>query len=89
MPREIANADLTEQDMPSPTAQWPQIGRFALTFDGYDEPRLCNLIANLMQERIVVKFQPELTAMRVSIASFNNADEVGRLLETLKNLIFS
>ena len=35
MPREIANADLTEQDMPSPTAQWPQIGRFALTFDGY------------------------------------------------------
>jgi cysteine desulfurase/selenocysteine lyase len=64
-------------------------GLLAVTFDGYDEPRLCNLIAELMQKRIVVKFQPELTAMRISIASFNNTDEVGRLLDTLKNLILS
>jgi len=64
-------------------------GLLALTFDGYDEPRLCNLIAMLMQERIVVKFQPELTAMRVSIASFNNTDDVNRLLETLRRLVFS
>jgi len=96
-----AHAAQLADDLVHEVEQWPGAkiitprepghasGLLALTFDGYDEPRLCNLIANLMQERIVVKFQPELTAMRVSIASFNNADEVGRLLETLKHLIFS
>jgi hypothetical protein len=33
---EIANADLTEHDIPSPAAEWRQIGKFALTFNGYD-----------------------------------------------------
>lgn len=73
----------------TPTQPGRASGLLAVTFDGYDEPRLCNLIAKLMQERIVVKFQPELTAMRISIASFNNADEVSRLLDTLKHLVFS
>jgi selenocysteine lyase/cysteine desulfurase len=73
----------------TPTEPECAYGLLALRFDGYDEPKLRNLIARLMKERIVVKFQPELTAMRISIASFNNADEVGRLLDTLKHLIFS
>jgi len=33
---EIANADLTEHDLPSPAAEWHQIAKFALTFNGYD-----------------------------------------------------
>jgi len=33
---EIANADLTEHDLPSPAAEWHQTGKFALTFNGYD-----------------------------------------------------
>jgi hypothetical protein len=35
MPAEIANADLTEHDVPSSKADWHQIGKFALSFDGY------------------------------------------------------
>jgi len=33
---EITSADLTEHDIPSPGAGWHEIGKFALTFDGYD-----------------------------------------------------
>lgn len=33
---EIANADLTESDLPSPHAEWHEIGRFALSFNGYE-----------------------------------------------------
>ena len=36
MSREIANIDLTERDIPSPKAEWRQIGKFALTFNGYE-----------------------------------------------------
>ena len=71
----------------TPTEPGRASGLLALTFDGYDEPRLRDLIARLVKERIVVKFQPELTAMRISVASFNNEDEVHRLLETLKRFL--
>jgi selenocysteine lyase/cysteine desulfurase len=64
-------------------------GLLALTFDGYDEPKLRELISKLMEERLVVKFQPELTAMRISIACFNSEDEVHRLLETLKRFLYA
>ena len=36
MSGEIANADLTPGDIPSPDADWHQVCRFALTFNGYD-----------------------------------------------------
>ena len=72
----------------SPTEPGRASGLVALTLDGYDEPNLRALIAKLMEEGIVVKFQPELTAMRISIASFNNEDEIHRLLETLKRFLF-
>ena len=32
----IANADLTENDLPAPNADWGKIGRFALSFNGYE-----------------------------------------------------
>ena len=34
--KEIQNAELTEKDIPSPSADWSAIGWFALTFDGYE-----------------------------------------------------
>ena len=36
MSGEISNEDLEIGDVPAPDAGWGQIGRFALTFDGYD-----------------------------------------------------
>jgi hypothetical protein len=36
MPREIANSDLTANDIPAAGADWHTIGRFALTFNGYE-----------------------------------------------------
>jgi hypothetical protein len=35
MPREIANTELTEQDLPPPDADEVAMWRFARTFDGY------------------------------------------------------
>jgi hypothetical protein len=34
--REIANADLTEHDIPAPDADWHTVGKFAVSFDGYE-----------------------------------------------------
>jgi hypothetical protein len=36
MSREIATADLKESDVPAPDAGWREIGRFALSFNGYE-----------------------------------------------------
>ena len=33
---EIANAELSESDLPPPEAGWREIGRFALSFNGYE-----------------------------------------------------
>ena len=35
--RTISNKDLIREDVPSPSADWGTIERFALTFDGYKE----------------------------------------------------
>lgn len=35
--REIADSDLTLADIPSPEADWGTIGRFALTYNGYEK----------------------------------------------------
>jgi selenocysteine lyase/cysteine desulfurase len=72
----------------TPTEPGRASGLLSVVFDGYDEPRTRDLVRKLLEERIVVKFQPECTAMRISVACFNNADEVQRLLETLKSLLF-
>ncbi len=36
MSNEIANADLTRFDVPSSGAAWAEIGKFALSFNGYE-----------------------------------------------------
>ena len=72
----------------TPTASGRASGLLALTFDGYDEPKLQELVVKLRKAQIVVKFQPILTGMRISLAAFNNADEVHHLLETMKRFIF-
>ena len=49
MGREIANADLTEGDLPAPDAAWRSIGRFALSFNGYEywgSVKKCGDVAN-------------------------------------------
>ena len=73
----------------SPIEPSQATGLVALVFDGYDEARLKDLIAKLMEERLVVKFQPEPVAMRISLSAFNNEDEVYRLLEALKRHLYS
>jgi len=35
-------------------------------------------------ERTIIKFQPEMTAIRVSVAGFNTVDEIDHLLATLR-----
>ncbi len=49
MVQEITNEDLTLDDIPEPTARWGEIGRFALTFNGYERLgsfEACAAIAN-------------------------------------------
>jgi hypothetical protein len=36
MPKEITNADLRESHVPPSGARWHEIGRFALSFNGYE-----------------------------------------------------
>ena len=73
----------------SPTEPGRGTGLVTLAFEGYDEPKLRDLIAKSMKERVIVKFQPEPKAMRISLAAFNSEDEVHRLLEVLKQHVLS
>jgi len=55
--------------------------------DGTPE-RCQTLIARLLDEyQIVVKFRPEVCGIRVTLAAFNTAEEVDRLLEALVQLV--
>lgn len=52
-------------------------------------PERCQkLIARLLDDyQIVVKFRPEICGIRVTLAAFNTAEEVDRLLEALARLV--
>jgi selenocysteine lyase/cysteine desulfurase len=52
-------------------------------------PEKCHkLIAHLLDEyQIVVKFRPEVCGIRVTLAAFNTAEEVDRLLHALVHLV--
>jgi selenocysteine lyase/cysteine desulfurase len=52
-------------------------------------PEKCNrLIAHLLDEyQIVVKFRPEVCGIRVTLAAFNTAEEVDRLLRALSQVV--
>ncbi|GFP19938.1 hypothetical protein HKBW3S03_01442 [Candidatus Hakubella thermalkaliphila] len=46
MIKEILNSELTEQDLPPSNAEWADIWRFALSFDGYKHSHKCGKLAN-------------------------------------------
>lgn len=46
MIKEIANSDLSEQDLPSANARWDNIWKFALSFNGYKYSNKCGELAN-------------------------------------------
>ncbi|MEM7114102.1 MAG: aminotransferase class V-fold PLP-dependent enzyme [Chloroflexota bacterium] len=59
-------------------------GLCCINFDGYAEPQVRELIAKLLDEQIVVKYQPEPNGIRISFAAFNTKDDVQRLVASLK-----
>jgi len=63
-------------------------GLIGFTVAGHSADDLQLLVAQLYEEhKIVIKFQPEKTALRVSLAAFNTADDVDSLLRTLTEKI--
>lgn len=55
---------------------------------GWETERVHALIDRIWDEyRVVVKFQPEIAGVRISVAAFNSEDEVDRLLEAFEKLV--
>jgi len=61
-------------------------GLVALELKDLGETGLRRLIDDLLEQGIVVKFQPERPALRISVAAFNTREEVLRLLNALDTL---
>lgn len=59
-------------------------GLCCINFDRLDEPEVRGLVNKLINERLIVKYQPEPNGIRLSFAPFNKLDEVERLLNHLK-----
>ena len=80
-------------------ATWPKVhmvsstdphkmtGLCCIGFAGYGEQDVRALVARLLEERIVAKYQPEPNGLRLSFAPFNTTSEVERLLTVLKRLL--
>jgi hypothetical protein len=49
---EIATESLSQEDLPAPDASWYEIGRFALTFNGYAASGTLGDCATIANERI-------------------------------------
>ncbi len=63
-------------------------GITSLRFPGWPEARVHALIERIWSDyRVVVKFQTDFAGIRISVASFNTAEEVDRLLEALRTLV--
>lgn len=71
----------------TPTKPGLASGLVALEYGELRETGLRRLVEDLLERRIVVKFQPERPALRVSVAAFNTREEVLRLLDALATLI--
>ena len=71
----------------TPTKPGRASGLVALEYGELRETGLRRLVEDLLERRIVVKFQPERPALRVSVAAFNTREEVLRLLDALATLI--
>ena len=85
-------AGLARVHLLTPTAPGQSAGITTLTFDGYDATALRGLVGYIYeQHRTIVKFQwltapmdPGKLGMRISIAGFNNEDEVRGLVTALQ-----
>ena len=79
-------------DVLTPTEPGRSAGITTLTFDGHTAEDLQRLVSRIYERHnALVKFQwltapldLEQTGMRISVASFNDEDEVGRLLDALR-----
>ena len=70
----------------TPTTPGLASGLVALELTALGETGLRRLIENLLERGIVVKYQPERPALRVSVAAFNTRDEIHRLSDALTKL---
>lgn len=71
----------------TPTERGLASGLVALELKDLTETELRKLIEGLLEQGIVVKYQPERPALRVSVAAFNTREELLRLLDALDALI--
>ncbi|MDE2925898.1 MAG: aminotransferase class V-fold PLP-dependent enzyme [Acidobacteriota bacterium] len=71
----------------TPTKPGRASGLVALEYGELRETGLRRLVEDLLERRIVVKFQPERPALRVSVAAFNTREEILRLVDALATLI--
>ena len=70
----------------TPTKPGLASGLVALELKDLGGTELRKLIDDLLEQGIVVKFQPERLALRVSVAAFNTREEIHRLLDALDAL---
>ncbi len=70
----------------TPTKPGLASGLVALEFQELEEIGLRRLIDDLLDQGIVVKYQPERPSLRVSVAAFNTQEEILRLLDALDAL---
>ena len=71
----------------TPTKPGLASGLMALELKDQGETDLRRLIEDLLEQGIVVKYQPERPALRVSVSAFNTAEEIHRLLDSLDALV--
>ena len=70
----------------TPTEPGLASGLVALEFHDREATGLRRLVDDLLEQGIVVKYQPERPALRVSVAAFNTQEEVHRLVVALDTL---
>ena len=70
----------------TPTKPGLASGLVALELKDLGEIELRRLIEDLLKQGIVVKYQPERPALRVSVAAFNTGEEIILLLDALDSL---
>ena len=73
----------------TPTKPGLASGLVALEFHELEETGLRRLVEDLLEQGIVVKYQPERPALRVSVAAFNTQEEIRRLVDALDTLTYS
>ena len=70
----------------TPTTPGLASGLVALELKDLTEAKLRKLIEDLLEQGIVVKYQPERPALRISVAAFNTREEILRLLDAFDSL---